>query len=1240
MAKTQVGHVKFEADTKEFNESIKRANTTMRTLTSELKLTSAEMRATGQSAELLQNKQNTLTQMIDQARIKQEALSQKLEAARAVYDGNSEVVQKLERQLNAAKTQQVNLQNQLNQTNTAIERQEDAFSNLSNEIDDQETELKQLKDKYSSVVLEQGKTSDKAQDLAREIKELNSKLQVNKAKLSESEHAADELTDAFGENGKQADELDGKYSVVAGTLANLAASGIMFATQQIKELSGAVIDLGLNFTAAMSEVAALSGATDEELEMLEATAREMGATTQYSATDAATALKYMSLAGWDAEQMCGGISGVLSLAASSGMDLGNACDIVTDYLSAFGMEASQSAELADMMAFAQANANLTTENLAQSWKNCAAYLNAGGQDANTVTTALAMMANQGYKGAEAGTALTAIMRDMTAKMQDGAIMIGDTSIAVADAEGNYRNMLDIVTDIEAATADLSETERATALATTFTADSTKGLNLLLNAGADEAQAFSDRLEDSEGAAAAMADTMNDNLQGDLRTMNSALEEVGISVFEELEEPLRDAAQTFTRDVPKIGNSLKSVLPSAIRVATNGIRNLVSNFDQVAQSVAIMAGGLVASKVAFQGLKIAQSVSTWMTTLRAALAAGNTVINATKIATLGLNAAMAANPIGLVITGITTLIGVLPLYNAATDSTQAELNDLSAEFDEVNQRVEDACSSYEQFKDSQEKADAASFAETSTLRTLNDQLASLVDENGYVDEANRDRAQYIIDELSQALGIEIQMTDGVIENYQDLQTEIYKTIEAKEAEIMLQSAEEGYKNAIENKNDAEQNYLDQKKSRDSAYADLSKKQQERADLEADKERELAKLKDDHSRGSRERYQQEENEHNARIRAKDEEIAKAQDYFNEQDTLYNDSLALVTGYYSDIAQYESMSVAMQEGDIEKVKQLYNDRSSAIEIALQNENLSRDEQRALLETKLSDEKELLALYQSEMAKGSAGFTQEMVDDMQTKCDTTQQKLDEFTSTSMTNYTASLDNAKGPVKQSATNIYDATTSPFTTLSTDMTTLGSGAGYSFGSGVGTWENQSNAKTNANTLASAAESGLDDTNSYAKGEDFGKGYASGILSNMVVTQVQQKARSIAQTALDSVKSTQQSNSPAKKTIALGKDFGEGYAIGQGLTARIVENSAGGLANASLRGLADVEPPSFNTANYFSPTREIYLDQYEDQSLEALERICRRLDNLEQKLPGFIADNAPAFPDYRDFARLTKKAVNS
>ena len=167
-------------------------------------------------------------------------------------------------------------------------------------------------------------------------------------------------------------------------------------------------------------------------------------------------------------------------------------------------------------------------------------------DLQTTTALLGQLANQGLKGSEAGTALTAVMRDMTAKMKDGAIQIGNTKVQVQDANGNYRDMIDVLADVESATHGMGDAERAAALQSTFTADSIKGLNLLLNAGSDSAEDFREQLKDCGGSAEEMAKKMNDNLQGDILSCQSAFESMQIAVGEKLDPVLRKAVQTLTK----------------------------------------------------------------------------------------------------------------------------------------------------------------------------------------------------------------------------------------------------------------------------------------------------------------------------------------------------------------------------------------------------------------------------------------------------------------------------------------------------------------------------------------------------------------------------------------------------------------------------------------------------------------------------------------------------------------------
>lgn len=384
----------------------------------------------------------------------------------------------------------------------------------------------------------------------------------------------------------------------------------------IKNYAMDSVNLGKDYTSMMSEVQAISGASGKDLEMLQETAREYGATTVFSASEAAEALKYMSLAGWDAQQSSSALGGVLNLAAASGMGLGEASDMVTDYLSAFGMEASQSTYFADMLAYAQSNSNTTALQLGEAYRNSAANLHAAGQDVETTTSLLEAMANQGYKGSEAGTALAATMRDITQNMEDGAIKIGETSIAVQNEKGNFRDLTDILTDVEAATAGMGDAEKAAALGSTFTADSIKALNMILTEGMGKVSGYEEALRKSAGTSEEMAGIMTDNLSGDIANMESAMEEMKLQTFEAMEDPLRDLTQYTTNTVIP---SLTEWVPDAFGTLASGIKEvgsalapmletILKNPKAVGNALTSIGAGFVAMKTVNTGFSIASKIA--------------------------------------------------------------------------------------------------------------------------------------------------------------------------------------------------------------------------------------------------------------------------------------------------------------------------------------------------------------------------------------------------------------------------------------------------------------------------------------------------------------------------------------------------------------------------------------------------------------------------------------------------------
>ena len=551
-----------------------------------------------------------------------------------------DVSSKLSRVSSAARTSVTQLQQAGQQIDRAFSSNspEQFASSLGNAMDRAASSMDSLGDSVGQAMeeLEQSSAVDfsegfeNAADGADELTRAAEDAGESIDSLSESTESLGDSVDGLGdgdgldnlgesaeEAGSSMGEAEGKANSLADSLKKLFAVISMAAVlSQVGKYASDAIDIGKDYTAMMSEVQALSGATGSDLALLQNTAREYGATTVFSATEAAEALKYMSLAGWDAQQSSSALGGVLNLAAASGMELGQASDMVTDYLSAFGMQAQDSAYFADMLAHAQANSSTSAAQLGEAYRNSAANLNAAGQDVETVTSMLEAMANQGYKGSEAGTALTAVMRDITNNMEDGAIKIGETSVAVSDAQGNFRDLTDILLDVEKATNGMGEADRAAALGATFTADSTKGLNLMLNEGVENIARYEEALRGSTGAAEDMADTMNDNLNGDMANMNSAFEEMELQTFEAMEEPMREGVQYLTNTIIPI---LTEWVPTAFESFASGANKLgnalkplfetiLKNPQAITGALTSLGAGFLAMKTVSTGMNIAKAVT--------------------------------------------------------------------------------------------------------------------------------------------------------------------------------------------------------------------------------------------------------------------------------------------------------------------------------------------------------------------------------------------------------------------------------------------------------------------------------------------------------------------------------------------------------------------------------------------------------------------------------------------------------
>lgn len=338
-------------------------------------------------------------------------------------------------------------------------------------------------------------------------------------------------------------------SAVTATLAGITAALGAGAT--------AATTVGSSFEAAMSKVSAISGATGDSLQSLTDKAKEMGAKTKFSASESASALQYMAMAGWDTESMLNGIDGIMNLAAADGLDLATTSDIVTDALTAFNLKASDSTHFADVLAKASSSANTNVSMLGESFKYVAPLAGTMGYSVEDVSLALGLMANASVKGSMAGTSLKTALSNLASPTEDMANVMTQYGISISDTERNALPLIDVMKQLREKFGGLSETEQTAAASTLFGKEAMSGMLAIINASDSDFDNLTQNINNADGAAAAMADTMQDNLQGQITILKSGLEGLGIEIYEGMSEPLQKAAVEAQNYVNRLTEAFKN-----------------------------------------------------------------------------------------------------------------------------------------------------------------------------------------------------------------------------------------------------------------------------------------------------------------------------------------------------------------------------------------------------------------------------------------------------------------------------------------------------------------------------------------------------------------------------------------------------------------------------------------------------------------------------------------------------------
>lgn len=762
---------------KEFRTALAACKTTTNQYKSELSLLTAQFEKNQNSLEALTKKQEAYSKIAEEVTRKKELYQKVQEESIRVYEkeeekllslsrAREEAAQKLEQAKGLYEDGSKELseyEQALTDSNRAYEKQKSALENLNNRITNYQTEINKADTELTTI---------------------NASMAQNETYIKEARASYDDTAKSIDEFGNQVGEASDKVNLFGDVLkANLAAdvikAGIQKLADGLKEASSYAIDVGSTFEASMSNVAALSKATGSDLEALTAKAREMGAATIYSASEAADALSYMALAGWNTRQMLDGIEPVLNLAAAANMDLAEASDIVTDYLTAFGLEAQDAGHFADMMAEAMSTSNTTVELLGESYKNCAATAHSLGYEVEDVTAVLATMANAGIKGGEAGTALSAIMTRLATNTGECDDKLEEYGVQVYNSSGNIRDLSQILNEMGGIWDELTDKQQANLVKSIAGQSHYAQLQTIIAGVSTQAQAagqsfndYASSLRSCDGAAEKMAATMQDNLKGKITIMQSALEGLGIAAYDVFDDTMKTSVDSATDAISmledqisngdlgvslnRLAEDVDDLAEEFIKTASEALPGMIDGVSWVIENgdtIANVLKGAVAGYIAYEGAVIAST-----------------------IATEGFTAALSLNPIGM-------LAAALAFCTVEVTKFVTTIKDISPEVEELANSADRLESKSQTLANSAQSLRSGFEAERQYITGLKDELTALNSKERLSAEEKK-RVKEIVDKLNtsfEGLNLTVDQQTGKVQQASE-SWETYIDTQLKQARL--------------------------------------------------------------------------------------------------------------------------------------------------------------------------------------------------------------------------------------------------------------------------------------------------------------------------------------------------------------------------------------------------------------------------------------------------------------------------
>lgn len=759
-----------------------------------------------------------------------------------------------------------------------------------------------------------------------------------------------------------------------------------------------------DFESGMSNVKAISGATGEEFEQLKQKAIEMGAETKFSASDAADAFNYMAMAGWDASDMMNGISGIMDLAAASGEDLATTSDIVTDALTAFGLQASDSAHFADVLAEASAKSNTNVGLMGDTFRYVAPVAGALGYSVEDTAVAIGLMANSGIKASQAGTSLRQILTNLTHPVGQAEDAINDLGISITNADGTTKPLSQTMEELRQKFSGMTEAEKAQYAAMLAGQEGMSGLLAIVNASESDFQNLTNEINNATGAAGEMADVMMDNTAGAVEQLKGALESAGIIVGEQLTPYIRDLAEWIT-DLVEDFNDLseeqqQNIVKWALMATAAGPFLIVGS--KAIKTISGIGNAFVTTVSGASKFIKAMNMARNSALEPMAQEASGLYRNLPRIGTALLNL---LNPTALMGSSIALLTVGMIAANEADKLRIKSLGELTGEEKELASAIDRTNESYQNIAENREKAIDDASTEAQENRNLWNELKNITDENGKITAGNEQRAKVITGLLSDALGQEITITDGVIDNYGELSASIQDTIEKQQALAIQEAMSEDYAEALKNKANAQQEYNEALEMQQKYSEKVSSLEEEIAD----KSDEWAEAM---SKGGK--YAAEASEEQANMNDKLEIYKEKLKNATDSTDKARESLE---GYNETIQNYEGLSAAIVSGSADEINNALLKIEQGFLTASTGTKEGLEEQVKTIQEQYENMKE-------EVEKGNTNVTQEMVDQMKNLSDQATSELKAYMDNSKNQIVTSFQQLGVELPEAASTAFAESTS------------------------------------------------------------------------------------------------------------------------------------------------------------------------------------------------------------------------